>query len=57
MKNSILDYIKYEQLNWYDHVRRMNEERLPQKICNGVHLDEEEKEDLELSGCRKYQLE
>ena len=23
----ILDYIRYKQKNWYDHVRRMNEER------------------------------
>ena len=32
IKNSVLDYIKYKQLNWYVHVRRMNEERLPQRI-------------------------
>ena len=28
IKNSVLDYIRYEHLNWYGHVRRMNEERL-----------------------------
>ena len=28
IKNSILDYIRYKQLNWYGHVRRINEERL-----------------------------
>ena len=28
----MLDYIRYKQLNWCDHVRRMNEERLPRKI-------------------------
>ena len=22
IKNSVLDYIRYKQLNWYDHVRR-----------------------------------
>jgi hypothetical protein len=32
IKNSILDYIRYKQLNWYGYVQRMNEERLPQKI-------------------------
>ena len=32
IKNSVLDYITYEQLNWYGHVRRMNEEGLPQNI-------------------------
>ena len=31
-KNSVLDYVSYKQLNWYGHVRRMNEEELPQKI-------------------------
>ena len=28
----MLDYIRYKQLNWYGHVKRMNEERLPRKI-------------------------
>jgi hypothetical protein len=27
------------------------------KLWNGVHLEEEEKEDLEIRGCRKLQLE
>ena len=32
IKNCILDYIRYKQLNWYGHVQRMNEERQPRKI-------------------------
>ena len=32
IKNSVLDYIRYKQLNWYGHVQRMNEKRLPLKI-------------------------
>ena len=33
IKNSVLDYIKYEQLNWYGHVKRMDQERrLPRRI-------------------------
>ena len=32
IKNSVLDYLKYKQLNRYGHVQRMNAERLPQKI-------------------------
>ena len=32
IKNSVLDYIKYKQLNWYGHKQRMNKERLPRKI-------------------------
>ena len=31
IKNSVLDYIKYKQLNWYGHLQRMNEERLFKK--------------------------
>ena len=27
-----IDYIRYKQLNWYVHVQRMDEERLPRKI-------------------------
>ena len=42
VKNSVLDNIRYKKLNWYGHVRRMNEERLLQ----------EQKEDLEI---RKYE--
>ena len=30
--NSVLDYIRYKQLNWNGHVQRMEEERLPRKI-------------------------
>ena len=32
IKNSVLDYVIYKQLNWYDHMKRMDEERLPRKI-------------------------
>jgi hypothetical protein len=32
IKNSVLDYIRYKQVNWYDHVQRMNEERLSRNI-------------------------
>ena len=28
IKNSVLDYIGYKQWNLYDHIRRMNEEKL-----------------------------
>jgi hypothetical protein len=34
----------------------MDEERIPKK-WNGVRLEEEEREDLEIRGCRKQQLE
>ena len=32
IKNSVLDYLRYKQLNWYDNVRRMKEEKLPQNF-------------------------
>ena len=45
IKNSVFDYIRYKQLNWYGHVQRMKEE----KFWNGVHL-QEEREDLKICG-------
>ena len=41
-------------------MRRMNEEMGLQNIWNGVHLEEkeeEEREDLEIRGCRMQQIE
>ena len=32
IKNSVLDYIRYKQLNWYGHVQRMDQEKLPRRI-------------------------
>ena len=31
IKNYLLDYIRYKQLNWYGHMQRMDEKRLPRK--------------------------
>ena len=60
IKHSDLGYIRYKQLDWYGHVRRMNTERLTQKRkkerkekWDGIHLEEEEKEALEILRCRK----
>ena len=52
IKNSVLDYRRHKQLNWYGQLQRMNKERLPQKFWNAVRL-EKEREDLEIYGCRK----
>ena len=38
IKNSVLDYIRYRQLNWYGHVQRKNEERLPRKMLEWCPL-------------------
>ena len=32
IKNSGLDNIRYKQLNWYGHMQRMDQERLPRRI-------------------------
>ena len=32
INNSVLDYIRYKQLNWYGHVQRMDQGRLPRRI-------------------------
>ena len=39
---SLLDDIKTKQLLWYGHVQRMEEGRLPKKLWNGVHQEENE---------------
>ena len=44
VKNSVLDFVRYKQLNWYGHVEGMKEER-------DVHLREEIEVSLEKSGC------
>ena len=37
-KNSVLDYIRYKQLNWYGHVQRMDQETLPRRILEWCPL-------------------
>ena len=33
LKKSVLDYIRYKQLNWYGHMqKKMNEESYPEKL-------------------------
>ena len=32
IENSVLDYIRYTQLNWYSHVKRVDQEMLPRRI-------------------------
>ena len=34
IKNSVLDYKRYKWLNWYGHMQRMDEKRLPQKMLD-----------------------
>ena len=45
---SLLDDIKTKQLQRYGHVQRMEEGRLPKKLWNGAHQEEENEVDLNL---------
>ena len=53
IKNSILDYIRYKQLNWYGHVQRKDEEGYLKNFGSGAHMEEEEKEELNFREFRK----
>ena len=39
----VLDCIRYKQLNWYSHVQRIDEERLPRKILEWCPLGKRRK--------------
>lgn len=45
VETTIIDEIQRRQLIWYGHVERMNDERLPKLILNGLPLKENEEED------------
>ena len=51
LKNSVLDYITYKKLDCYGHVRRMKKSYIDK--CWIFILQEEEREDLKICGCRK----
>ena len=36
VKNNIINYVKQKQLQWYGHVRRIQEERLPKKVLEWI---------------------
>ena len=44
IKNSVLDYIRYKQLNWYGHVQSMDQERLPRRILEWCPPERRRKE-------------
>lgn len=35
-ENSILDFVQYRQLEWYGHVKRMNDGRSPRRILDWI---------------------
>lgn len=36
VQNSILDFVRYRQLEWYGHIRRMPEKRLPRQALEWI---------------------
>ena len=48
--NAVLGYLIYKQLNWYGHVRRINEERLPRKILEWCPLGERRRRRIRRKG-------
>ena len=52
---SLLEDIKTKQLKWYGHVQRMEEGRLPKKLWNGGHQEEENEVDLNLPGRKRLE--
>ena len=40
VKNSVIGYVTYKQLNWYGHIRRMPEERIPRRVTGNNDGDE-----------------
>jgi hypothetical protein len=47
---SLLDDIKTKQLQWYGHVQRMEEGRLPKEVTKWRRPGEENEIDLNLAG-------
>jgi len=46
-KPDIIDIIERKRLQWYGHVQRMQEERLPKLIVEWIYQGKEEKEDVQ----------
>ena len=55
-KPDIVDIIDRKRLQWYGHVKRMQEERLPKLIMEWIPREREEKEDVqEKCGWKVYE--
>ena len=57
INNSVLDYIRYKQLNWYGYVQRTDEERPPRKILRRCPPGRRRKGRPRNSGNRRLQQE
>ena len=53
---AVVDIIERKRLQWYGHVKRMQEERLPKLIMEWIPREREEKEDVqEKRGWKVYE--
>ena len=47
IKNSVLDYIRYKQLNWYGHTCNGCTKKVSlENFCNGAQQEDEEREEV-----------
>jgi len=53
-KPEIIDIIEQKKLQWYGHVRRMPEERIPKLIWIGYHGREGKEDIQEKRGWKEY---
>jgi hypothetical protein len=53
-KPDITDIIEKKRLQWYDHVKRMPEDRIPKLIMDGSHWREEKEDVREKPGQKEY---
>jgi hypothetical protein len=49
-KPDIIDFIDKKKLQWYDHVKRMPEERIPKLFWNGYQRRGQKEDVLEKHG-------
>ena len=53
-KPDIIDIVEKKRLQWYGHVRRMPEERIPKLIMEWYHWREEKEDVQEKRGSKEY---
>ena len=44
IQNSVLNYVRYKQLNYYDQVKQLIKKHYREKFLNDTHLEEEKRE-------------
>ena len=57
IENSVLDYIRYKQKTGMATCKECMTKDSLEKFWSDVHLEDEEREDFEIRGCRRLQQE